>query len=99
MCVERVRCRHAPSASIANTLENKGRLSLARWSMACTIFPMGGRVLVVDDDNDIRESLTEILMSEGFDVAQAANGLDALAEIDRERPDVVLLDLMMPVLD
>jgi DNA-binding response OmpR family regulator len=60
---------------------------------------MGGRVLVVDDDLDIREALAQILVAEGYDVTEAANGLEALAEIDRQIPDVVLLDLMMPVLD
>jgi DNA-binding response OmpR family regulator len=60
---------------------------------------MRARVLVVDDDHDIRESLASVLSDEGYDVAEAGNGLEALAEMDRERPDVVLLDLMMPVMD
>jgi CheY-like chemotaxis protein len=60
---------------------------------------MAARVLVVDDDKDIRESLAHILTEEGYEVAEAANGLQALAEIEREHPDVVLLDLMMPVMD
>ncbi len=54
---------------------------------------------MVDDDHDIRESLASVLSDEGYDVAEAGNGLEALAEMDRERPDVVLLDLMMPVMD
>jgi len=57
-----------------------------------------GSVLVVDDDKDIRESLTQILTEEGFDVVSACNGAEALREIARRTPDVVLLDLMMPVL-
>jgi CheY-like chemotaxis protein len=59
---------------------------------------MSLRVLVVDDDPDIRESLSQILAEEGFDVASARNGLEALDEIARGLPDVMLLDLMMPVL-
>jgi CheY-like chemotaxis protein len=55
-------------------------------------------VLVVDDDQDIRESLAQILTEEGFDVTSASNGLEALEEVARRTPDVMLLDLMMPVL-
>jgi CheY-like chemotaxis protein len=60
---------------------------------------MGARVLVVDDDEDIRSSLTDVLVAEGYEVGEAENGLEALREIDRSAPDIVLLDLMMPVLD
>lgn len=56
-------------------------------------------VLVVDDDQDIRESLAQILTEEGFDVTSACNGAEALEEIARKTPDVMLLDLMMPVLN
>jgi CheY-like chemotaxis protein len=56
-------------------------------------------VLVVDDDNDIREALADILREEGFLVREAANGQQALAELRTNgRPDVMLLDLMMPVM-
>jgi two-component system sensor histidine kinase/response regulator len=57
------------------------------------------QVLVVDDDKDIRESLAQILVEEGFDVSSAENGKVALEEIARRVPDVVLLDLMMPVMN
>ena len=57
----------------------------------------GTSVLVVDDDKDIRESLAQVLADEGFRVKVAANGLEALEEIARTPPDVVLLDLMMPI--
>ena len=60
---------------------------------------MAPSVLVVDDDQDIRESLAQILTEEGFDVTSASNGAEALEEIDRKRPDVMLLDLMMPVVN
>jgi DNA-binding response OmpR family regulator len=60
---------------------------------------MAPTVLVVDDDQDIRESLAQILTEEGFDVTSACNGAEALAEIARKTPDVMLLDLMMPVLN
>ena len=57
-------------------------------------------VLVVDDDDDIRESLTWLLEEEGYRVDSAANGRDALAVLARiALPDVALVDLRMPVMD
>lgn len=58
-------------------------------------------VLVVEDDVDIRDTLAQVLEAEGYTVALAANGSDAL-EILRSaasQPCVILLDLMMPVMD
>lgn len=59
----------------------------------------GGHVLVVDDDPGIRGFLQAILQAEGFTVATAANGQEGLDEVAARRPDVVLLDLAMPVLN
>jgi DNA-binding response OmpR family regulator len=59
----------------------------------------GKRVLVVDDDPDIRELLFTALEDEGFEVVPAGNGQEALAVIKSFRPDVIVLDLMMPVMD
>ncbi|HEV8536589.1 MAG TPA: response regulator [Candidatus Limnocylindria bacterium] len=59
----------------------------------------GKRVLVVDDDPDIRELLFTALEDDGFEVVPAANGQEALAIIRTFRPDVIVLDLMMPVMD
>jgi CheY-like chemotaxis protein len=56
-------------------------------------------VLVVDDDLDIRESLTEALGEQGFAVDTAADGRDALNRVALAPPDLILLDLMMPVMD
>ncbi len=57
------------------------------------------RVLVVDDDTDIREVVSDLLESVGYDVARAENGLAALREMRLHLPDLVILDLMMPVMD
>jgi CheY-like chemotaxis protein len=58
------------------------------------------RVLVVDDDDEIRESMVEALQELGHPAEGAANGLKALEVMRREpRPCLVLLDLMMPVMD
>jgi CheY-like chemotaxis protein len=56
-------------------------------------------VLVVDDDSDIRLTLQQILQEEGFAVREACHGGDALEKILIQEPDLVLLDLVMPVLD
>jgi CheY-like chemotaxis protein len=57
------------------------------------------RVLVVDDEPDIRATVSAMLEIEGYRVREAANGADALAAIENEPPDLILLDMRMPVLD
>src|SRR5436309_15150511 len=57
---------------------------------------MPRKALVVDDDADIRDMLAEQLTTHGFEVLTAGNGLEALLHVKRERPAVVVLDLMMP---
>jgi CheY-like chemotaxis protein len=56
-------------------------------------------VLVVDDDDQIRAVLADLLTWEGYTVAIADNGEAALAQIERAAPRVMLLDMRMPVLD
>lgn len=56
-------------------------------------------VLLVEDDVDLRESLALLLQEEGYGVVQAPNGRQALAQLERTRPFVILLDLMMPEMD
>jgi CheY-like chemotaxis protein len=58
-------------------------------------------ILVVDDDQDIRDSLREVLEDEGYEVACVANGREALDYLKAAptKPCVILLDLMMPVMD
>ena len=56
-------------------------------------------VLVVDDDPDILEAVCDILEGEGYRVARARNGREALERLDEEKPILILLDLMMPVMD
>ncbi|WP_242346669.1 response regulator [Anaeromyxobacter terrae] len=58
------------------------------------------RILVVEDDTAIRQTLAELLQDEGFEVSCAANGAEALAHLTRSvAPSVILLDLTMPVMD
>ncbi len=60
---------------------------------------MTTRVLIVDDDEALRESLELFLASEGYEVVAAADGLAALAQLDRAPVDVALCDLRMPGID
>jgi CheY-like chemotaxis protein len=57
-------------------------------------------ILVVEDDADLREALSEVLRDEGYAVAMAADGREALDLLRREsRPSLILLDLTMPVMN
>src|SRR5713226_6627597 len=58
------------------------------------------RLLVVEDDWELRSSLSDLLRRDGYDVADAANGSEALDYLKSSpAPDLILLDLMMPVKD
>ena len=58
-----------------------------------------GKVLVVDDELEVRLVLGDFLASRGYEVTQAQSGAEALGLLDRIRPDVVLLDVFMPGID
>jgi len=60
---------------------------------------MSKKVLIIEDDDNIAELLRLYLEKDGFTVARAENGALGLAEFERFHPDLVLLDIMMPVLD
>jgi two-component system response regulator MprA len=57
------------------------------------------RILVVDDEPAVRESLTSSLVFEGYEVVEASDGMTALEQIERQEPDVVVLDVLMPRMD
>jgi CheY-like chemotaxis protein len=57
------------------------------------------RILIVDDSQDIRDLLCILLESWGFTVDEAENGADAIAHAGVRRPDLVLMDLWMPVMN
>jgi DNA-binding response OmpR family regulator len=61
--------------------------------------PRKPKVIIVDDDRDTREMLTMALDLEGFEVSQAANGLRLISAMHVDRPDVILLDVMMSWID
>ena len=53
-------------------------------------------ILIVDDEEDVRESVKTILQSNGYTVETAVDGDDCLKKVQERRPDLILLDIMMP---
>ena len=60
---------------------------------------MPGKILVVDDDPDILDAVTMILESQAYTVVTARDGIEGLATLKSENPDLMILDLMMPKMD
>jgi two-component system, cell cycle response regulator DivK len=60
---------------------------------------MTKRILVVEDQEDLRGILRDLLAGSGYDVAEAADGRDGVAKAQSERPDLILMDIQLPVLD
>lgn len=54
------------------------------------------KVLVVDDDDDIRETLVDVIRARGYEVSGASNGRDALEIAERIHPDLLITDIIMP---
>lgn len=57
------------------------------------------RILVVEDEETLADAIQDVLQDAGFEVQVARNGLDALRKMEAGAPDVLLLDLMLPLLD
>jgi len=60
---------------------------------------MAKSILVVDDTPDLLESIREFLVMEGYQVATAVNGQDGLSKLEGMTPDLIITDLLMPVMD
>ena len=75
---------------------NRERLSGVLRSICGAV---GRRVLLVDDDDLMRRGMRLALEKDGWEVAEADNGRAALDQLDEKRPDIIMLDLMMPVMD
>jgi DNA-binding response OmpR family regulator len=65
--------------------------------------PKGGvrmkRIMIIDDDKNIQQLLTNRLVANGYEVSLANDGLEALNQIEKIRPDMIILDVYMPHLD
>ena len=60
---------------------------------------MSKRILVVEDQEDLRAILRDLLSASGYTVIEAADGAESVAKAASERPDLVLMDIQLPVLD
>ncbi len=60
---------------------------------------MPSKILIVDDDPDITEALSMILESKGYQVCTATDGIEGLACLKADKPDMMILDLLMPKMD
>jgi len=60
---------------------------------------MKNKILIVEDDHSTVELLKVTLELEGFDIAIAYDGIDALRKVEREKPDLIVLDVMIPGVD
>lgn len=61
--------------------------------------PMTAKVLLVDDHETVRDLLRLLLEGEGYEVTEASGGAEALARLETDDPDLLILDLMMPEVD
>jgi DNA-binding response OmpR family regulator len=60
---------------------------------------MKDKILVVDDDEGLRDLYKEVLAEEGYEVLTAKNGKDGLQKLEKEKPDLIVLDIVMPKMD
>jgi CheY-like chemotaxis protein len=60
---------------------------------------MSGCILVVEDQMDNRQILRDLLGNAGYQLVEAENGEEALAAVAKQRPDLILMDIQLPVMD
>ncbi|MFA4980873.1 MAG: response regulator [Candidatus Omnitrophota bacterium] len=60
---------------------------------------MGKRILIIDDEPDMAEVMEMRFASKGYEISVASHGVEGLESMQRQRPDLILLDIMMPVMD
>ncbi len=61
--------------------------------------PQSKKILIVEDEQDMRQALVDELTHEGFQILEARNGKEGLESALKEHPDLILLDIVMPVMD
>ena len=60
---------------------------------------MSKRILVVEDQEDNRQIVRDLLLAHNYEMTEAENGVEALAAVAKERPDLILMDIQLPVMD
>src|SRR6476660_9815503 len=74
-------------------------LSQCRYTRSDRWPTMGKCILVVEDQEDNRQILRDLLGNAGFDLIEAENGEQALAALAKQRPDLILMDIQLPIMD
>jgi two-component system response regulator MprA len=77
----------------------KETLRQCRFPWTMEVDSPGGRLLVADDDPDVRDSLLRALRRAGYAVSAASNGSDAIETVARSPVDLIVLDILMPAMD
>jgi len=54
------------------------------------------KILIIDDNASFRKTLSDVLISKNYHVSNALNGIEGLEKIDKEKPDLIILDISMP---
>ena len=96
-----------PMSAAAEIIENDGRLDLSSEAFelldsigkGARVQQLSRKVLLVDDEDQLRRVMKDLLEREGYTVAEARDGVQALDQVDKFAPDVVVLDLNLPGLD
>ena len=90
-----------PSAApdLSQAFELLDHLEAGEEAVPRKVASRNARVLLVDDEDSLRKVMTDLLVRDGFEVVEARNGIEALDQVDRHAPDVVVLDLNLPGMD
>ena len=102
--------RPADGAAVARTWHRRGAGRVWRRTSSCSKSPrrraapahtgeLSAKVLLVDDEDSLRKVMKELLERDGYTVSEARDGAQALNQIDRVGPDIIVLDLNLPGLD
>lgn len=102
MTIERLSLASVPGSLLMFSSPASGRRSEEQPAAANTVTPASGqrlKVLVVDDETLIADSVAEILNRSGYDATALYSGADAICRVEKECPDIVITDVIMPDLD
>jgi type II secretory ATPase GspE/PulE/Tfp pilus assembly ATPase PilB-like protein/CheY-like chemotaxis protein len=97
-----VRAVTAPAADLTHAfdlIEDEIEGAEAGGNRRAAAIPKGACVLLVDDEDALRRVMRDLLVRDGFDVVEARTGAEALDQVDKHAPDVVVLDLNLPGMD
>lgn len=74
-------------------------MTYGTYSKGVNLMPDKKRILIIEDDQDVRELYSEVLCDEGFELEEAVDGQSGLAKVLKDGYDLILLDIMLPKFD